>query len=293
MNILVTSVGSYSASSVISRLALEHDFRTFFCNSEILPEYSSAHFELISHSTNKLQYLTDITEICKKNSIDVIIPLTDPEIDILNHQRIVFNDLRIVNLIPNSEFIRVSRNKRLITEIFRKHPKIRTIPLIDSKTVDSDNLPAIAKPINGRSSEGVFIAKSPADLRKLKSLNPEQYIIQPFIDGNIWVADIMKKEKSDMIIGCRKELTRTGNGRGITVDIKKNPEIEQQCRLISEELNFEGVANIEFIESKDTTYVMDINPRFSAGIQHTQGSGIDIIGSCINKFIKNQKNEFN
>lgn len=65
----------------------------------------------------------------------------------------------------------------------------------------------------------------------------------------------------------REELLRTKNGAGTTVRIVPDSDLMQMASYIGKKLNVRGCINMEFIRSKDSTYyLIDINPRFSAGV---------------------------
>jgi carbamoyl-phosphate synthase large subunit len=83
---------------------------------------------------------------------------------------------------------------------------------------------------------------------------------------------------------CRQELIRTSHGAGITVEIISNDYLEMISELILSKLNYSGFANIEFLYDGNEYYLMDINPRFSAGVGFSILSGYDMVTNLVNSF---------
>lgn len=82
----------------------------------------------------------------------------------------------------------------------------------------------------------------------------------------------------------RWEYIRTKNGAGITVEIFYSKSLENIVKQIGNDLDINGCVNIEFIYDGDKYYIIDINPRFSAGIAFSKLAGYDFVKSHINAF---------
>jgi len=114
--------------------------------------------------------------------------------------------------------------------------------------------------------------------------NKQDYIFQPFIYGNIFTVDTVRDKTGNCVAVARQELTRTSNGAGITVDVKRNTLLEQSAKFVANELNILGCINIEFIFDGNNYYLMDINPRFSAGVGFSCISGYDFVNNHLRCF---------
>jgi len=155
------------------------------------------------------------------------------------------------------------------------------------------NLPFIIKPINGRSSEGFKIVNSIDEYMLLKkTLTPDKYILQPFIEGKTITIDIVRDPKVNITVCvARRELLRTRSGAGTTVEIIENTEIEDLCIKIAEKVDIMGAVNFEFIEiKKEKIFLLEINPRFSAGVEFTCLAGYDVVNNHLNVFLNKEIN---
>ena len=161
----------------------------------------------------------------KKESINYILPLTDPEVDVFNKFRSEIEKLNAIICISNKQSILYCRDKFLFQNLLRKHNIKEVIPTYLCSEIDYNAIkyPLVAKPIHGRSSQGLRYISSDSELEYfLKCIDKDQYIIQPKIggrDSHIVTVDILRQVKYERFIALpRRELIRTVNGAGLTVE---------------------------------------------------------------------------
>ena len=68
-------------------------------------------------------------------------------------------------------------------------------------------------------------------------------------------------------------------------NILKYAKLESMVKYIGDKLQICGVVNMEFINHNDDFYLIDINPRFSAGIAFSCKSGYDFINAHLACFM--------
>lgn len=295
MNILVTSIGSLSAAFVIDTIKkMNHKV----VGTDIYPKQWIATsvdvncFYQTSKTNNEEKYLEEILDICKKDQIELIIPLTDVDVDFYSKKNTVFLEKRIKIAISDSEIINIVRNKRLVYEFFEK-TTVKVIPTFDyNNYLNKCNIfPAIGKKIQGRSSEGLTVFEEASEMR-LSKYNSRDYIFQPYIEGSIIVVDILNCPiQKKMIYVARKELTRTSNGAGIAVEIVDSNEVRELVVSFCNQLEIKGCINVEFIKKGSDYFLMDINPRPSAGVVFSNFAGYNFIENHINTFLNLPINE--
>jgi carbamoyl-phosphate synthase large subunit len=285
-----------SSETVISCLKKKTDNYIIGCDiytkEWIAPSLSVDVFYQVPLVANQVEYLDTIHSICINEKVECIIPLIDIEVDLLsvNSQFFIENKIRLC--IPNLQSIEICRDKKKISELFKNDPVVRTIPTFDIENLDLSitNFPFIAKPVNGRSSEGVFRIFNSNDLEYFRiNYNTENYIIQPLLNGDIFTADFIRNELSNYSFNIiRKELLRTINGAGITVQIINDPQMSELVKYIGEVLKINGCVNFEFLVNNGRTYLMDVNPRFSAGISFSVMLGYDFVNNHLKCFFNNE-----
>lgn len=291
--ILVTAIGSFSSNAIVDSLNKLKRYNVYGC--DIYP--SSWHTVSIKykrvfqvpHSNDKFAYIETILRICKDYDIGYIIPTTDLEIDILNLHRQEFVKENIILCISSKDMIDVARNKYLISLIFKNNLFFKIIPTYRTflDLIETPTFPYIAKLINGRSSEGLIHIKDKETLKY--TLSKPGYIIQPFIKGEIYTVDYIRNSAtgSDFSIS-RRELLRTSNGAGTTVLMTNDQVLSKSSSYIGKKIDVNGRVNFEFIKDSKDYYLMDINPRFSAGIAFSIIAGYDIVKNHLNCFMNKE-----
>ena len=100
--------------------------------------------------------------------------------------------------------------------------------------------------------------------------------------GNIITVDYVRNASTrESFCVPREELLRTKNGAGITVRIFSDKELVELVSHIGETININGCVNLEFIKNDGKYYLIDINPRFSAGVAFSLMAGYDMITSHV------------
>ena len=131
------------------------------------------------------------------------------------------------------------------------------------------------KPRSGRSSQGQAVVHSREELETALGRR-DDYIIQPFISGNIFTVDVARDAHGQVQALARQELLRTGNGLGTTVEVYQRHELEDVCAAIAGEIGLVGVVNMEFIHHGEEYYFLEVNPRFSGGTGFSMQAGMDV-----------------
>ncbi len=291
MRFIVTAIGSFSSNCVIRNLKLKEHY-VVGCD---IYEYSwlaeSRNCDVFFQAPIALEeqrYIDFLLDIAEKERIDSIIPLTDIEIDVISKYRKVFLDRNIRLFIQSEECLSVVRNKYKLFSLFKDDDNIyvpKTVLAKDLNAMIPDvEFPLVAKPINGRSSEGLYYLMSEEQFRTF-IVNADEYIIQEKISGSVYTVDYVRDSKGNDFAVPREELLRTKNGAGTTVRIVKDNLLESAVSYIGKKLQILGCVNMEFIRNSDRYYLIDINPRFSAGVSFTDMAGYDMVTSNVNCFM--------
>ena len=280
MRILLTAIGSMSAECAIKRLIAEGHY---VVGCDIYP--GEWHYEtklcnvflrapLAIHEEDYVKFLIDT---CQQFNLKFIIPLTDLEIDVINSHREKFESIGIILCMQSSEILDIVRNKYKLSKTFSDDINVPSVKTYKISDIPNDFIfPCIAKPYNGRSSEGLIRNATREQVMALE--NKDMYIIQEQLSGNVFTVDYCRCaiSKNDCAIP-RQELLRTKNGAGLTIQTIADESLIHLTSYIGNKLNINGCINMEFIYNKGNYYLIDINPRFSAGIAFSVVSGYDMI----------------
>ena len=283
-NILITAIGSFSADCAVRELK-RAGHNVWGC--DIYPsEWHAVSKELIGTyqvplATDRDNYVEALLKVANDNAIQYIIPLTDVEIDTLNLNRDAFVSKGITLCMPSKETLAIARDKYALYKMFKDDSIVPTVPTYKTGVDDIPNcIPCIAKPCNGRSSEGLRFIKESEELDTVK--NNENYIVQKFIAGPICTVDYVRDEAGNDFSVSREELLRTKNGAGTTVRTFRDEKLIELVSHIGAAINVVGTINMEFIKHENDYYLIDINPRFSAGVAFSVVAGYNMVLNHLN-----------
>lgn len=285
-NILVTAIGSFSAEIVINNLhkkdhriiGMDIYNKEWVANSLLVDVFYQS-----PYATDEEKYIDAMLEICKKENVEYIMPLTDVEVDVINANRASFED--VIICLPKEDTINVCRNKYDLYNYLLQNGLDCLI--LTQKVVEEMSqwnlFPAVIKPMGGRSSEGLYRVKNRKELlAHMQNEDLENYIIQPQIDGTVLTVDVLRADEF-LMATSRLELLRTKNGAGTTVRVFKDEKLIHIVEKIAEALDIKGCVNFEFIKTEDGEYkFLECNPRFSAGVAFSCMAGYDYVTNHFN-----------
>jgi len=290
-NILVTSIGSFSACAVIKSMKNAgcrvvgcdiHERHLLACGQDVDSFYTAPYY-----ADNEL-YISSILKICENEKIEFVFPLTDAEIDVLNCSRELFDENGIIICMSGRETIELCRDKYKTYKYLREakvYGLIETFRFSEIKNHKLD-FPIIVKPCNGRSSNGVHILNSLEEVEFFKRIcDSDVYIYQKKLEGNVITVDVCRDKKSDKTVCvAREELIRTGNGAGLSVRILNDAFLEKSAVEIARVLDVEGTVNFEYIKTTNGYSFIECNPRFSGGVAFSEIAGYDFALNALKYF---------
>lgn len=236
-------------------------------------------------------YLDSIIDICKKENINAITTVIDPEIEILAKYRDRFESIGVEVLAPYEETAKLCFDKFAMYEYLTKCgiPTVLTFGDFNSfKTAfDSGKIdfPVFVKPRTGSGSVG---ARKICNIEDLKCAfdADSSLIVQEFMQGRDLDADVYidTVTKEPVAIFTKKKISTTIGGANKTVSFKD----ERLFKLIINALKFfkfNGPIDVDFFERDGQYYLSEINPRFGGAYLHAYGAGVNFI-----KLIENNLN---
>ena len=235
-------------------------------------------------------YLDRILDICRKEKINAVTTLIDPEIELLAKNRARFEEIGVEVLAPYTETAELCFDKFKMYQYLTAHGVPTTETWGDyasaMEAVESGSLvfPVFVKPRTGSGSVG---ARKVQDAETLKALCDAdsslivQRLMQGDLDADVYIDTISHKAVS--AFSKRKLETKIG-GASKTISFK-DENLFEFIRRITELLKFNGPVDMDFFYQDGTYYLSEVNPRFGGAYLHAYGAGVDFI-----KLIKNNLN---
>lgn len=306
--VLVTAIGSFSAEAVI-RACKRQGYRVVGC--DIYPKEWVANsldtdrFYQAPYATDREKYKAFMTEVCGKEQVDYVMPLTDVEIDVFKDWPDAAEKLGAVICMSDRRTIEMCRDKSKQAACLKSQAVCRTIPgqflsdVLRKREENGDHAfellkyPLVIKPVNGRSSQGLHMIEGPKEMAfAVEQIGDDRgkYLVQPKISGRVITVDVVRDSGTGTSVCLpRRELLRTLNGAGISVYVFRDEVLEQQCHKIADALNVHGCVNFEFVEHETEAgekqwYFLECNPRFSGGVAFSCAAGYDMVKNHLNCF---------
>lgn len=285
---LVTAIGSFSAYAAICSLR-SMAYRIIGCDiypaEWVVNSQDVDVFYQVPLATDVENYLSTLLRIVEREHVDIVLPSTDYEIDALLGNR---DRIPATICMSSDETLRICRNKRASYLALVSHvDESNLIPtqLVSDVRLESVQYPAVCKPIDGRSSSGLFTARGAEDVfNSICVKDRSRFCIQPKLSGRVVTVDIVRQ--GDTVISiARRELLRTLNGAGTTVEVFTDDFLASLCVRIAGILDVVGCVNFEFLEQENGAYrFLECNPRLSGGVAFSNMSGYDMVGNHIRCF---------
>jgi carbamoyl-phosphate synthase large subunit len=227
---------------------------------------------------DKTRYIDQLETYVKTNKIDLIIPLSDLDLDILAKNKSRFNEFGSTVMVSDLKTVNRFMNKKLNYE-FCQSNNLPTTPSYFSRSTFDDHFPAIQKPIFGSGSAGIVKINSADDLATFEQ---DRDMLQHWIDGEEYGVDILNDLSGNFVRACvkKKLLMRAGEtDRSKTLN---HPGIEKLSQKISSIFHHVGNLDVDIIETADGHLIpIDFNPRFGGGYPATHVSGLNYLQAII------------
>jgi carbamoyl-phosphate synthase large subunit len=287
LNILVTSCGGDIGQS-IGKILKESNCASFGLDisKHNAAQFVFDHFEIGPRVTDE-NYLIKIGAFVTANNIDVIIPVSEPELRFYTQN---FTDEPIVNgakvLMANHFSRKIGFNKTK-TCLFLKENNLPNPVLY---TTDSTDVifPVIAKPNTGAGSANIFIVENTEEFKFLAK-KYDDLIFQELLDGEAGEFTCCiygTKNGAYRNIIFKRELTSGGySGYGELVEDKKISKLLIEMAGL---LQLRGSINVQLRIHNGLPIVFEINPRVSSTILFRHLLGFNDLKWSIEELLGNE-----
>ena len=291
MNILFCSAGRRVELLKDFRKSMDEDDRIIAADlSRLAPALYVADAHYLVPRIDAPDYLDTILDICRRENINAVTTLIDPEIELLAKNRARFEEIGVEVLAPYAETAELCFDKFKMYQYLTAHG----VPTPDTwgdyasamAAVENGSLafPVFVKPRTGSGSVGARRGQDADTLKALCEADSSliiQRLMHGDLDADVYIDTISHKAVS--AFSKRKLETKIG-GASKTISFK-DEKLFDFIRRITELLKFNGPVDMDFFYQDGTYYLSEVNPRFGGAYLHAYGAGVDFI-----KLIKNNLN---
>ena len=193
--------------------------------------------------------------------------------------------------------VKIASSKLMTCNILKKE----NISTPDTKLVD-DIIPDsksgwIIKPNDGVGAESCNYIINKTELReKIGSYKNNNYIIQPYIDGEHMSMSLFIYNEKIQLLSCNKQeiILKKNSIRLKGIYVNEFLTYADEMRELAENIisvisGFSGYIGIDLVRKNNKFYVIDINPRFTTAYAGISASlGINVTEMILNTFLNNE-----
>ena len=250
-------------------------------------KYCSGFLKIVSPSENPTRFISTLADYARQNRIQLMIPMDDPECDLLTEQaHHLPSDLKVA--MPDREAYSTARDKWKTVLLARE----MGIPVPHSELIGSFEqvpelrkhlgTPFIVKPRMGSGSRGVILVREESDANSIQQTIDRfgAMIAQEFIPRreSIGVSCLAHHGELRALFTHRRllEFPESG-GPSIIRESFRHAIAEKYAVQLMERLKWHGVAMVEFRIDDRTgdPVLMEVNPRFWGSLPLAIQCGVD------------------
>ena len=292
MNILILSVGTRNKVVQYFKETIGETGNVIVTDMSLLAPaiYEADKYYTVPRITEP-GYIDIIIDICKKDKIDGILSLIDPELSLLAANKERFEKAGVTVIGSEYDICEMSLDKKRMYEfcISNNFNAAKTWDNINEfkKAFDEGNVdfPVFVKPQCGSASIAISKVYDMDTVELLFShvRNGEKLIIQEFLDGQEIGADVYIDMISGEVVSIftkKKILMRAGE-----TDKAVSFKDERLFSLIEnfvKKAGYRGQIDIDIFDIDGEYYISEVNPRFGGGYPHAYECGINNIQLILN-----------
>ncbi len=288
MNVLITSIGATGSQNVIKALRkqVKYPVNIIGCDASVnnAGKFFVDKFYKLPFA-NDTTYIPTILDICTKESVNLLIPIMEQELEVVAQNLIVLEKFNPV--ISELKIIEICNDKSVCNP-FIKALGIN-VPKEYDKLSDVKSFPVIIKPKKGTGSTNIIVVNDATQLASL-SVDAPRYIIQDFIKGKEFTVDCYTSLVQDFCECVPRERLITKGGLCTQTKTVNNKELIDCSRKINKALKIKGPSNIQFIidENTNVIYFIEINPRFGGAYIASIEAGLNAPLFLLNEINKDK-----
>lgn len=283
MNILILSCGTRNKIVQYFRRELAGKGQVIATDcSNLAPALYEADKYFIVPRMNDSGYLDVILDICRKNKVDAVLSLIDPELSLISEYREEFLKVGTTPIVSDRKAVEMCFDKYNMYTFLAENNFKTVKSYINKDEFYADvgageiSYPVFVKPIRGSASININIVTSKEELEVLYK-RADKLMIQEFMDGIEYGADCY----IDMISGepvaiFTKEKIKMRAGETDKSVSVKDEKFFELIKNFVKKAGFIGIIDIDIFKSNDEYYISEVNPRFGGGYPHAYESGVNI-----------------
>jgi carbamoyl-phosphate synthase large subunit len=293
MRVLISSVGRRGYLVKFFKEALGSDGEVWGGDySRYAPAFHCCDKSVLLPKVTDSDYVEQLIGFCQKNQIDVVVPLIDPELEVLAAHRERFYDAGIMVVVSPPQTVQIAFDKYL-TYKFGKDSGI-AVPETVVTIREAEELlaagklkwPVVVKPRKGSASADITYCHNERQMKNAFESCPNP-MIQECMKGQEYGYDILGDRNCRPIsVFCKRKLAMRAGETDKAVSTA-DAELIALGQKLAEKLPIFGPADVDVMVTDDGPKLLEINPRFGGGYPCSHQAGANfpakLIAMCRNQ----------
>ncbi len=289
MNILILSAGTRNKIIQYFKKAVGNDGTIIATDmSDIAPAVYDADKFYTVPSINDDGYIEVIHDICKKEKIDAVLSLIDPELSLLAAHKDRFAEMGVTVVGSSYELCERALDKMQMYRWLADHDYHCAKSYDDKDAFYRDldagliSFPVFVKPIRGSASIAINKVEDKETLEYLWKRTGD-LMIQEYLKGREIGADVYIDMISHEVVSIftKRKLRMRAGETDKSVSFKDDELFDLITRFCKES-GWLGQIDVDLFEINGEYYISEVNPRFGGGYPHAYECGVDHMKMIIN-----------
>ena len=289
MNVLITSVGTRNKVVQYFKREFEELGKVVATDmSDLAPAiYEADKFYLVPRITDPI-YIDLLLDICKKENIDCLLALIDPELSLISENREKFIEIGVTPIISDYNTVELAFDKYEMYKYLSTNGYKCAKSYIDKnefyKDLEKGNIdfPVFVKPYKGSASININKVNSREEINTLFDLY-DDLLIQEFLDGQEIGADVYIDPISNKVVSIfTKEKIKMRAGETDKAKSFKDDKLFGLITELVEKIGYKYMIDMDIFRIGNEYYISEINPRFGGGYPHAYEAGVNFPKLIIN-----------
>ena len=282
MNIMILSAGTRNSIVRYFRRALGGSGRVIATDmSPLAPALYEADGYYIVPPVCEPGYMDRICDICRKEAVNAVLSLIDPELSLLALSRERLRALGVSVIGSSYELCEMALDKMKLFRWMKEHDVPCAESYDDMARFRRDlaagkiAFPVFIKPIRGSAS--VSISKvTDTDMLEFLWRRHAGLMIQEYMNGQEIGADVYVDMISGEVVSIfTKKKLKMRAGETVSSVSFKDEKLFSLLKDLAEKAGYSGPLDIDLFEVNGGYYISDVNPRFGGGYPHAYECGVD------------------
>lgn len=294
MNILILSAGTRDKIVQYMKKAVGENGKVVATDcSNLAPAIYEADIHYLLPKITAPGYIDMVLEICKKEKIDGVFSLIDPELSLLAKEKDRFLEIGTTPIVSSFSLCETCLDKyemyQLLNGMHIKTAKsyIKKEEFLSDLNQGKISFPVFVKPRKGSASIHINMVNNEDELDMLLMMH-EDLMIQEYMRGDEYGADVyidMNNHKCTSIFIKKKIRMRAGEtDKSVSV---KDEKLFDLIKNFVEQCGFEGMIDMDIFRNGEDYYISEVNPRFGGGYPHAYEAGVDMPKQIVNNLAGN------